>query len=124
MYGFHRTIVITILFAAFPVGAGLGTTSGSDPGIWDKGGISLIAARIRKVTELADDRHATHVLDLEPIATLAGVFDATQKPRLEAKAWADRQTSAIDEIPPEGSLVLAVIYYDVSHGFMKITADR
>ena len=81
----------------------------------DLGGCqSVIVARLTKVTAIPGGaaRGETHVIELEPLATLAGVLDPSKTPSLTAGVDVEAfpGISSIHTAPAVGAYVLAVIW--------------
>lgn len=88
---------------------GLGTTTGREPGCWDKAGYSVILAWVGEVRQPdADDVGLCRAV-VAPIATLAGAFDASLRPALKVAFHAGVSHSSIPKAPAKGDVVLAVI---------------
>ena len=97
----------------------------------DLGGCqSVIVARLTKVTAIPGGaaRGETHVIELEPLATLAGVLDPSKTPSLTAGVDVEAfpGISSIHTAPAVGAYVLAVIWkVDAQIGTMtyRINSD-
>jgi len=106
---------------------GLGTTTGKEPGLWDQQ--NLIVARVTELRILDrkqdPQESTTHILILEPLVTLAGHLDPSQKSQIQARMAVARGLSWGPRKAPEmGALVLALIYPDDDRRNDKIPSYR
>jgi hypothetical protein len=103
-----------MLFCAVSLTNGaIGMINGGDSGLWDRGAYFLVVARVvevRAVVKKDGEREdATHILTLEPICTLAGVFDPSRQRQFEARLAAYPNSSSVHEAPAKDSLIMVVI---------------
>jgi hypothetical protein len=111
MYKIVIGIFGVLLACAEPSNGGLETSS-ADAIIG--GDYSIIIARVKDVhKEVGDKPDSTHTLTIEPLATIAGLFDPSKYATIKVALWAATESS-VDAAPDRGSLILAVIHpYEV-----------
>src|SRR5437016_5024944 len=110
-----RTIVaicaMTMLVS--PAIGGHGTTTGKEPGRFTTDGYKVIVAVIREVHRAEGEGFQPYRATLEPRATLAGAFDPSLHPYLGVRFYAGGYGTSIEQAPPNGATVLAVIRTDL-----------
>ena len=106
-----RAALLVLLSFAVNARAGVGNMRGDEEGIWSpEGGYSVIAARIDGIRELPGPPvQGTHQARLRPIALLAGTLDPSSTASLPVHLYFSRAVSSVAALPPDGSMVLAVV---------------
>ena len=91
--------------------AGRGTNYGDEKWLWESS--FLIVARVSEVRAVDPkkdhDSEASHILTLEPLATIAGHLDPSQQAGLQVSLYTDPFGSTVFKAPKKGALILAVI---------------
>jgi hypothetical protein len=116
-------ILVATLAIAHRSSGGVGTLTGREPRIWNEGNISVIAATVAEVTKGEGEGHQPYRATLVPLATLAGSFDPSLRPALRVRFYVSSLTSSVENAPPNGATVLAVIETSAIHGDETTASD-
>jgi hypothetical protein len=100
---------VSLLVGPSPSGAGIGVNSGDERGFWTEDHFVVLVARITDEPKHVDGADSPHYykMTIEPLATLAGAFDASDHADLQVTLYIGGPN--IREVPPGGATVLAVV---------------
>jgi len=102
-----RGLALSLVLAATSF-AGEGFSTGSERGLWDSDGNSVVVGTIKDVKPILVKGLADHSAILCPLATSCGKFDPSLNSEIPIKFYIG-DTSSIRQIPPNGATVIAVV---------------
>jgi hypothetical protein len=105
---------VILLLTASDALAAQGTITGKERTGWQTGYYNVVVAIIRNVEKdkAADAGSSRYRAVLSPKATLGGTLDPSLYPSLPAAFYVGKAVGAIEEAPPDGSLVMVVMQLD------------
>lgn len=108
-------MILLVLASACPAWAARKAIPGGEDGSWDTGELSIIVATVEHLD--LDRPAARYRVTLVPKATIAGLFDPSLHPKLEASLVADPVVISgggmrgfVGIVPHEGDLVMVVLH--------------
>jgi hypothetical protein len=104
---FQLLILAVFVTAIFQPIAAAGITFSSAENV-GKDQCSVIIAKVDEI-KAANEDDATHLLIIEPLATIAGDFDPSIERKLRVRMWVDNATSSVRQAPRPDALVMVVI---------------
>ena len=108
-------------FFCVPILAGWGNFTGDEEGLWDQDGCSVVVGKIRNMHNGSAKGPAFYTATLQPEALLCGCLDPSLHPSLPVAFMAQALNTSIDQVPADGSTVLAVV--SMRDGRVGIVSD-
>ena len=103
-------VILCAIFFVAPAIAGQGMLYGNEKWLWETS--FLIVARVSDVRAVGvedHDRESSHILVLEPLATIAGHLDASRQSGIQVTLCTEPFGSVIRKAPAKGETILVVI---------------
>jgi hypothetical protein len=100
---------VLLLVGPSPSDAGIRVNRGDERGFWTEDHFVVLLARIANEAKHVDGADSPHYykMTIQPLATLAGAFDASEQAGLKVTLYIGGPN--IRDIPPVGATVLAVV---------------
>lgn len=115
------TVCLSMFFAG-PATAGLGTTTGREWKLWTLGHYGVILAKVVSV-EPVPAQPREHRAVLEPLATVAGSFDPSERQARTFRVFISQWGTTITTAPPKGAIIMAVVRTGVLAYDERIPSD-
>jgi hypothetical protein len=109
----HQIIAVIVLLLALAnvATAGLGTTTGKEPGRWTDDQYNVVVGVITNVQRVRGEGYQPYQATISPRATLGGTLDPSLHSSLPVRFYVSELTSSINRPPPEGATVMAVVQF-------------
>jgi hypothetical protein len=101
--------LLVLSFSSGTILAAQGTVTGKEPEGWDTGAFNVVLGTLIDVQKDGPAELNRYRATLVPLATLAGAFDPSLHPKVPVRFYVGRASSSIEQPPPSGATVIAVI---------------